>query len=81
MGIPRLKREGNSKLGYCFKGAVESKRTDLTVRTMKRSHENNSPGHVYDITTIMIVVAQQVGGDEIGVGDVRVPGFANAPES
>ena len=46
------------------------------------SHENSSLGHVYDITTIMaVVVAQQVGGDEIGVGDVRVPGFANAPES
>ena len=76
-----MKSEGNSKLGYGFKGAVQSERTDLTVRTMKISHVNSSPGHVYDITTIMIVVAQQVGGDEIGVGDVRVPGFANAPES
>ena len=48
---------------------------------MKISHENSSLGHVYDITTITVVVAQQVGGDEIGVGDKRVPGFANAPES
>ena len=80
--MPRLKSEGNSKLGYGFKGAVKSERTDLTVRTMKMSHENSSLGHVYDITTIMaVVVAQQVGGDEIGVGNVRVPGFANAPES
>ena len=63
-----MKSEGNSNLGYGFKGAVGSERTDLTV-------------NVYDITTIMIVVAQQVGGDEIGVGDVRVPSFANAPES
>ena len=79
--IPRLKSEGNSKLGYGFKGEVQSERTDLTVRTMKKSHENSSLGHVYDITTITVVVAQQVGGDEIGVGDKRVPGFANAPES
>ena len=77
-----MKSEGNSKLGYCFKGAVESERTDLTVRKMKISHGISSLGHVYDITTIMVVVvAQQVGGDEIGVGDVRVPGFANTPES
>ena len=47
---------------------------------MKKNHEKISLGHVYDITIIMIV-AQQVGGDEIGVGDKRVPGFANAPES
>ena len=54
----------------------------MTVRKIKISHGISSPGHVYDITTIMVVVvAQQVGGDEIGVGDVRVPGFANAPES
>ena len=54
----------------------------MTVRKMKISHGISSLGHVYDITTIMVVVvAQQVGGDEIGVGDVRVPGFANAPES
>ena len=53
----------------------------MVSKTMKRSHVNSNPGHVYDITTIMIVVAQQVGGDEIGVGEVRVPGFANAPES
>ena len=31
---------------------------------------------MYGITTI-VIVAQQVGGDEIGVGDVRVPGVTN----
>ena len=61
-----------------MKGILNS---DMVSKTMKRSHVNSNPGHVYDITTIMIVVAQQVGGDEIGVGEVRVPGFANAPES
>ena len=74
-----MKSEGNSKLGYGFKGAVESERTDLTVRTMKISLHNSNLGHVYDIT--IILVAQEVGGDEIGVSDKRVPGFANAPES
>ena len=78
--IPRFNSEGNSKLGHSFKRAVRSDCTDLTVRTMKKNHEKISLGHVYDITIIMIV-AQQVGGDEIGVGDKRVPGFANAPES
>ena len=63
--IPRWKIEGNSKLGYGFKGAVESERTDLKV---------------YDII-MMILILIKVGGDEIWVGDVRVPGFTNAPES
>ena len=51
----------------------------MTVRTMKKNHEKISLGHVYDIT--IILVAQEVGGDEIEVSDKRVPGFANAPES
>ena len=53
----------------------------MTVRTMKKNHEKISLGHVYDITIIIMIVAQQVGGDKIWVSDKRVPGFANAPES
>ena len=35
---------------------------------------------VYDIIMMMMIVIK-VGGDEIRVGDVRVPGFAKAPKS
>ena len=56
------------KLKHSFKRAVRSDRTDLRVRTTKISHTK-------------IRLAQQVGGDEIWVGDVRVPSFANVPES
>ena len=77
-----MKSEGNSKLGYGFKGLVESERTDLKVRTRRRRMIWNTLtlGPVYDIIMMMMIVIK-VGGDEIRVGDVRVPGFANAPES
>ena len=77
-----MKSEGNSKLGYGFKGSVESERTDLKVRTRRRRMIWNTLtlGPVYDIIMMMMIVIK-VGGDEIWVGDVRVPGFANAPES
>ena len=77
--IPRLKSEGNSKLGYGFKGAVQSKRTNLKVRTRRNTL---TLGPVYDIIMMMVMmIVIKVGGDEIWVGDVRAPGFANAPES
>ena len=75
-----MKSERNSKLGYPFKRAVATDRTDLTVRRRRRI-PGISPAHVYYITMIVGQQAIKVGGDEIGVGDVRVPGFANAPES
>ena len=74
-----MKSERNSKLGYPFKCAVARDRTDLTVR--RRIIPGISLAHVYYITMIVEQQAIKVGGDEIGVGDVRVPGFANAPES
>ena len=74
-----MKSERNSKLGYPFERAVARDRTDLTVR--RRIIPGKSLAHVYYITMIVGQRAIKVGGDEIGVGDVRVPGFANAPES
>ena len=79
-----MKSKGNSKLGYGFKGSVESERTDLKVRTRRRRMIWNTLtlGPVYDIITMMMMmIVIKVGGDEIWVGDVRAPGFANAPES
>ena len=74
-----MKSEGNSKLGYGFKGAVQSKRTNLKVRTRRNTL---TLGPVYDIIMMMMMMTViKVGGDEIWVGDVRAPGFANAPES
>ena len=74
-----MKSEGNSKLGYGFKGAVQSKRTNLKVRTRRNTL---TLGPVYDIIMMMIMmIVIKVGGDEIWVGDVRAPGFAYAPES
>ena len=74
-----MKSEGNSKLGYGFKGAVQSKRTNLKVRTRRNTL---TLGPVYDIIMMMVMmIVIKVGGDETWVGDVRVPGFANAPES
>ena len=74
-----MKSKGNSKLGYGFKGSVESERTDLKVRTRRNTL---TLGPVYDIIMMMVMmIVIKVGGDEIWVGDVRVPGFANAPES
>ena len=74
-----MKSEGNSKLGYGFKGAVQSKRTNLKVRTRRNTL---TLGPVYDIIMMMVMmIVIKVGGDEIWVGDVRAPGFANAPES
>ena len=75
-----MKSEGNSKLGYGFKGAVQSKRTNLKVRTRRNTL---TLGPVYDIIMMMMMmmIVIKVGGDEIWVGDVRAPGFANAPES
>ena len=74
-----MKSERNSKLGYPFERAVARDRTDLTVR--RKIIPGKSLAHVYYITVIVGQQAIKVGGDEIGVGDVRVPGFANAPES
>ena len=74
-----MKSERNSKLGYPFERAVARDRTDLTVR--RRIIPGKSLAHVNYITMIVGQRAIKVGGDEIGVGDVRVPGFANAPES
>ena len=51
----------------------------MKVRTRRRMI-GKKLGLVYDIIIMMMIVIQ-VGGDEIWVGDVRVPGFANAPES
>ena len=80
MGKPRWKGEGNSKLGYGFKGAVASESTDLIARMLRtrKKRYGNIPrnAYQYDITVIKVV-----GRDETGVGNGRVPGFANAPES
>ena len=51
----------------------------MKVRTRRRVIANKL-GLMYDIIMMMMIVIK-VGGDEIRVGDVRVPGFANAPES
>ena len=67
------------ELGYGFKRAVASERTDLTVKTTRRRYANIF-GQVYDKTLIVMIVTE-VGGDETEVGYGRVPAFANAPES
>lgn len=68
-----MKIKGNFKLKYTIKCVVTRDLQTLIVKI--------NGWHVYDIT---LIVAQQhikVGGNEIGVGDAKVPRFVNTPES
>ena len=71
--------KGSSKLGYPIKGTVARDRTDL-------SGFNTTPGHVHDITMIVVIVnaAQRhikVCRDETAATDEGRPGLADAAES